>query len=299
MMGQRKPNLFIVGAAKSGTTSLYMHLSQHNQIFGSSIKEPRYLTKDKLLKLPIKEKKVKEMILEEKDYLNLYKGAEEEKYIIDGSVYIMMFEEAIEKIKENSDNYRVIVILRNPITRFISHYKMSYNLGDTKKNIIEFIKNPIGGMGINLLEIGLYSKQIKNLFSILDKNKIKIILLEDIKSNLETVLLSIYEFLQIEKQLPKKKNEIYFKSAGIKKNDFLEKLYMNNKISVFLKKILINTKIRNLKFFVYKLIYKDLKINEKTYDYLYNYYIEDIEKLENLLEMELSKWKMYLPSKQK
>jgi hypothetical protein len=38
------PNFLIIGAAKSGTTSLYHYLGQHPDIFMSPIKEPNYYT---------------------------------------------------------------------------------------------------------------------------------------------------------------------------------------------------------------------------------------------------------------
>ena len=37
------PNLLIVGAAKSGTTSLHNYLNQHPDIFMSNLKEPHFL----------------------------------------------------------------------------------------------------------------------------------------------------------------------------------------------------------------------------------------------------------------
>jgi hypothetical protein len=41
-----KPNFFIVGAAKAGTTSLYYYLNQHPEIFLSPLKEPNYFSSD-------------------------------------------------------------------------------------------------------------------------------------------------------------------------------------------------------------------------------------------------------------
>jgi len=38
------PNFLIVGAAKSGTTSLYHYLNQHPEIYMSPVKEPRFIT---------------------------------------------------------------------------------------------------------------------------------------------------------------------------------------------------------------------------------------------------------------
>src|SRR5262249_48883465 len=41
--GGRLPTFLLIGAAKSGTTSLYKYLKQHPQIFMSGLKEPNYL----------------------------------------------------------------------------------------------------------------------------------------------------------------------------------------------------------------------------------------------------------------
>ena len=42
----RKPNFFIVGAPKCGTTSLQYYLQQHPDIFMSNYNEPHYFGKD-------------------------------------------------------------------------------------------------------------------------------------------------------------------------------------------------------------------------------------------------------------
>jgi Sulfotransferase family len=42
----RMPNLFLIGAAKAGTTALYDYLAQHPQVFLSRIKEPMFFSRD-------------------------------------------------------------------------------------------------------------------------------------------------------------------------------------------------------------------------------------------------------------
>ena len=72
-----KPNFFIVGAPKSGTTSLFHYLEQHPEIFIPSIKEPRYFIADHILNTsdydPIKEYLLRTSTLNTNDYLDLYK----------------------------------------------------------------------------------------------------------------------------------------------------------------------------------------------------------------------------------
>jgi hypothetical protein len=46
----RLPNFFIVGAPKSGTTSLYAYLGQHPQIYMSPVEEPSYFAPDQCRK---------------------------------------------------------------------------------------------------------------------------------------------------------------------------------------------------------------------------------------------------------
>jgi len=45
-MERLRPNLFVIGAMKSGTTSLHSYLAAHPQVFMSTPKEPRFFTKE-------------------------------------------------------------------------------------------------------------------------------------------------------------------------------------------------------------------------------------------------------------
>ena len=45
-MERLAPNLFIIGAPKSGTTSLYQYLRSHPNIFMCTPKEPNYFSND-------------------------------------------------------------------------------------------------------------------------------------------------------------------------------------------------------------------------------------------------------------
>src|SRR5262245_13866340 len=45
---QRLPNFFVIGAPRSGTTSLYEYLKVHPEIFMSPVKEPDFFIKPSL-----------------------------------------------------------------------------------------------------------------------------------------------------------------------------------------------------------------------------------------------------------
>ena len=69
------PNLLIIGAAKSGTTSLYNYLSQHSDLFTSSQKEPHFLINNEIGKT-----RIPNGITELKSYMDLFSGKDSFKY---------------------------------------------------------------------------------------------------------------------------------------------------------------------------------------------------------------------------
>lgn len=68
-MKTKLPNFLIVGAAKSGTTSLYHYLNQHPEVYMSPIKEPRFITAQ-FVKYPLRLKKEKCVIEDFEEYKN-------------------------------------------------------------------------------------------------------------------------------------------------------------------------------------------------------------------------------------
>ena len=106
------PNFFIVGAPKSGTTSLYEYLKQIPQVYMSPVKEPHYFSKsivpDNHFLKPIRDKK---------KYLNLFEGAKNEIAIGEASPTYLADPEAPKLIHELVPNAHIIIILRDPIER--------------------------------------------------------------------------------------------------------------------------------------------------------------------------------------
>src|SRR5215212_10736723 len=70
------PTFFIVGAAKSGTTSLYHYLSQHPDIYMSPNKEPHWFSR-----IPYVPDRGSHPVYSEEEYLELFKGRTKESAI--------------------------------------------------------------------------------------------------------------------------------------------------------------------------------------------------------------------------
>jgi hypothetical protein len=99
--GGRLPNFFIIGAAKSGTTSLYHYLRQHPEIFMSPVKEPRYFA---LAGHPLDfrgpgDERLRQLTTTTLDaYLQLFAGVRNEPAVGEASVLYLHHEDAAEAI---------------------------------------------------------------------------------------------------------------------------------------------------------------------------------------------------------
>ena len=119
----RKPNLFLVGAPKAGSSLLWTMLKEHKDIFFSTNpeKEINYFSYDELIhNSSYKDYKVRS----ENDYLKVFKKGQSVKYLVDGSVSYFAYPLIPKKLYEFNSDAKIIVIVRDPVLRAFSHYNM-------------------------------------------------------------------------------------------------------------------------------------------------------------------------------
>lgn len=109
-----RPNLFIIGAMKSGTTSLHEYLDTHPQIAMSQEKEPGYFVEE----LGVHKG--------EEWYLSRWTGLNEQhRYRGESSTHytkLPVFQGVPERLFRFNPEARLIYIMRNPFDRVVSHY---------------------------------------------------------------------------------------------------------------------------------------------------------------------------------
>jgi len=286
------PNFIIVGAPKAGTTSIYRYLSKHPEVFMSSPKEINYFSIDQIesQNLYYNYFKVKSLI----EYEKLFDGVTNETAIGEGSVSYLFYKETPAKIKNIIPDVKIIILLREPISRAFSHYLMDNKLGlvnDSFENII--FKTSISDKQ-NLyyqqyVELGLYYKQIKRYFDIFNKNQIKICFQDDLYQNPLKVMNDIFIFLNIDctHELDISRR---FNAYSNPKSTIIRKFYQNN----VLRNIIDSYTPSKLKWIIKKVFFDNSSkpnLSKETIDYLYNIYIKDIVYLEKLLNISLESWK--------
>ena len=197
-----KPNLFIVGAPKCGTTTLYNALKQNPDILMCEEKEPHFFCND------LKISKYKSII----EYEKLFNSSNYncKKIIGEASATYLFSKVALKNIKKYNPDAKIIVCIRNPIEFVYSFHNQMIRAG--QENITNFetawdlqqerskgnsipwtCKTPIL---LQYKKWGLFSEQLIRLYKYFPSAQIKLILLEEFKEN-KSLINDIEKFLDV------------------------------------------------------------------------------------------------------
>lgn len=207
-----KPNLFIVGEPKSGTTALCFLLSQHPDIFISEPKEPNFFSKD-LIKESDKfhgKKRFFEYRTEE-DYLKLFKNCNC-KICGEGSTTYLYSKVAAHEIKKFNPEAKIIIMIRNIVdflhslhSEYLSlgdenveDFKTALDLEELRKQGKHLPKRVLFPSYLFYSERSKFTEHIKRFYEFFDKKQIKIIIQEEFKENNAVIYKEVLEFLGVD-----------------------------------------------------------------------------------------------------
>ena len=209
----KKPNLFIAGHPRSGTSSLHDYLNQHPEIFMTSIKEPNYFARDfheesdnfhnKKLYLPYRT---------EKQYLKLYRRWKKEKIAGEASWTNLYSMVAAKEICGFNQQAKIIIMFREPVDFLYSYHSAAiFSLGEDYKEFIRALavekerKNGnclsnrvITPSWLYYTEFIKYAEQINRFLSAFHVDQVKIIVFEYFISETQKVYKEILEFLNVD-----------------------------------------------------------------------------------------------------
>lgn len=294
-----KPDFFIVGAPKCGTTSLYYYLSQHKNIFLAP-KELYFFGNDFTY-------------LNGKSSLNHYqsffKDAQQGQLIGEASVWYLFSKKAAAEIKAYNSNSKIIIMLRQPTDMIYSLHQ--HQLFNGNENITDFetalkaqderaegekIPQQLGCPieGLQYLQVGKYYEQVERYFNVFGKKNVHIVWFDDFKNELQTEYEKICAFLGI---LPLKSIDLSIqnKRQKARSKGFTKLLKHRSATAIkLIKTILPSRKLR------YKLLDFFWKMNSKSAPKailpntlklrLDDYFLEDIKHLDKLTNKNLSNW---------
>lgn len=114
-----RPDCFIVGAPRCGTTALYTYLRQHPQVFMPDWKEPHHFAPELDSETSIRSRE---------EYLRLFGGARPGQRVGEASVFYLVSEAAPRLIRDFNPDARIIVMLRDPIDVMYSNHRKNITL---------------------------------------------------------------------------------------------------------------------------------------------------------------------------
>jgi hypothetical protein len=159
----RWPDLFLVGAAKAGTTSLYSELARHPAIYMSPMKEPHFFSR--IEPAPRREAFFPHLT-DEDEYLALFRGAANQELLGEASTSYLWDRHAAERIKRVVPEARILIMLRDPVDRAYSQYWNDVREGIEKRSFLDALlseqRSGPGGWGVSSLYIdcGRYADQV-------------------------------------------------------------------------------------------------------------------------------------------
>lgn len=241
-----KPNLFIVGAPKAGTTFLFEKLKDHPDLFFPKIKELNHFSADILKKRSY----YKDYKIEDREkYLAFYKSAVKEKYLIDASVSYFAFPEIPKKIKKFNPQAKIVIITRNPLDRAFSHYQMDKRMGYAKLNFKEYLdKNKFPFHYHQYIENGLYMKYLSGYIELFGRENVLVLKLEDLNND----IYKFYSFLRITSDFEVARKEIIVNPNKSPKNFIATQLQRNRDLVSKLKMIVPRSFVKKFDRFLYK-----------------------------------------------
>ena len=295
-----KPNFFIVGAPKCGTTAMNEYLKSHPDIFMAEKKEMHFFGQDLEMRSRITEQ----------DYLDEFKNATGKRIIGEASVWYLFSKTAAEEIKRFSPGAKILIMLRNPVELLYSLH--SQHLYDGNENIGDFataikydkdrargLKDPGSVDFIKLpgyIDSVLFANQVKRYLDVFGKENVYVVLYEDLARDTTAVVKNVIKFLELSADInidarvinPNKQIRNFKLHRLIKKPpEMLRRI-----VRLLLPSKELRERIMNRAFKSNVVIEKRKPMDENLRNELRMLLSDDIDRLSVIINRDLSKWKL-------
>lgn len=300
-----KPNTFIIGAPKCGTTALAHYLSEHPAVYFSKPKEPFYWSGD----IPRSKHELQPHSLSE--YLKLFDGADPKKHrvVAEGSTRYIRSKIAVNQILEFNSESKFIAMIRNPIEVVQSfHMEQLYVQHEDVKNFAEawlvqddrekgrmMPKNSTGADYVLYRKVASFAEQVERFFRTVPESQRKLIIFDDLKSNPKDVYAGVLDFLSLPDDGRTDFSPV--NSSHAQRWPALSRFYLYPPRPLEepfrnIRRYLLQHNVPGIKWIKSKLNVKRerVKVDESILSDVQNYFREDIEKLSVILQRDLSHW---------
>jgi hypothetical protein len=192
-----RPNLFVVGAMKSGSSTLHTYLGGHPEIFMSEPKEPCYFVDLDDLESPAREVVEGWGFWRSLDsYLALFEGAGDAKVIGESSTNYSKAPKmpgVPQRIVQFNAEARILYIMRDPVERSISHYWHAVGQRKERRDLVTAIEQER-----HYREVSNYAFQLEPYLRLFGAARVRALTFEALVADPSGELRRIFEWLGVD-----------------------------------------------------------------------------------------------------
>ena len=195
------PNLFLVGAPRCATTSLFAYLSAHPDVFGAGEKEPHFYDRDVMGPGG----------LTRAEYAALFAGATSERWLLEASALYLYSQDAPAAIDRESPGAHILVALRDPVELVASwHALMLASGSEIIADLGEAIAaEPRRRLGLDVpantlpslllyTELGRFARHVDRWRGVFGGDRVHLVLRDELESDPRATCARLLDALALE-----------------------------------------------------------------------------------------------------
>jgi hypothetical protein len=198
-----RPDFFIVGAPKCGTTALYEYLRRHPGVFMPFHKEPLYFGSDLHPRYGR---------MREEDYLALFRDAKPGQRVGEASAWYLYSRTAAGEIKAFAPEAQIIVMLRDPVEMmYAQHSQLLFNVQEEIADFGEALdaepqrkrgeRLPAGPVRVENLfyrDAAHFAGQLERYYACFGRDQVHVIVHDDLRADTPGEYRRVLEFLGVD-----------------------------------------------------------------------------------------------------
>ncbi|MGH3065768.1 MAG: sulfotransferase family protein [Gaiellaceae bacterium] len=290
------PTFIVIGVAKGGTTSIYRYLDQHPEIFMCPDKGPNYFGYEDARDWrwhdegePPLLRHFKVATLEE--YERLFDGVTSEHAVGEVSPQYFRCPTAARRIHDVLPEAKLVASLRNPADRAFSGFLMRRRRGEVVGEAHSELT-----AGSSHVKEGFYFERMKRYYDLFDREQIKIYLFDEFKRSPADLVRDLFGFLGVDTGY-EPDTTVQHNPANIPRSALLNRILYQPKVIRGVKAVLPERLERVAKRLRQRNLRPAPSFPPDLRAALLDLYRDDIHRLEELIERDLSVWFEPLPAR--
>jgi hypothetical protein len=187
------PNFLIIGAQKSGTSSLAYYLAQHPEVFIPASKELHFFDRPE-------EGDIRE-------YVRLFAGHGHRRAVGEATANYLYFDFVAPRLASVLTGVRLVAVLRNPVDRAYSHYWMNRSLGVEPLSFRDAVRAESERLArgdweatwrFSYLDRGRYERQLRNLDGSFRQDDMHVLLFDDLRDHVIKCFSAVCRFIGVD-----------------------------------------------------------------------------------------------------